>query len=436
MIGIIIFASFLLRLIGLNQSLWLDEGVTARVVHQYSLTGIIANFSPADFHPPLYYLFMKLWTALFGFSEVSLRFPSVLFSLASGYIIYLIGRELKNKAAGLWAMSFFLFNPLIIYYSQEARMYSLTIFFITLATFFLLKKKIRLFPLIIFSALGFLTFYGSLFYLLGIGVYLFFFKNKKLSFFYLVGVAALSLAVLPLIVSQFFHSRQALRTVVNWSLVLGTANIKNMVLLPVKFATGRISFQPKILYYFFGLATAIISFFPLVFPPRKRRPLLVLIFVPLLSAFLVSFKIPLFSYFRLLYLLVPISLFIGFSLSERRYWRRLVLTGFIVWSLVYLFIPQFHREDWKKLADYLPKRSVVYGLPSSLDGLRYYRQDIKIVDIRDKNRRQTDSLNRDYYVIPYTFSIYGISESGRCLFGEKGEERDFRGHLRLIYCRR
>ncbi|PJA55943.1 hypothetical protein CO165_00980, partial [Candidatus Roizmanbacteria bacterium CG_4_9_14_3_um_filter_33_18] len=73
----------------------------------FNLTQIISKFSPTDFHPPLYYLFMKLWTNLFGYSEIALRMPSILFSLMTGYVVYLIG--------GVWAMAFFLFNPLIVY---------------------------------------------------------------------------------------------------------------------------------------------------------------------------------------------------------------------------------------------------------------------------------------------------------------------------------
>ena len=111
----IFFFAFLIRLIALNQSLWLDEAVTANVVKNFDFAQIISKFSPTDFHPPLYYLFMKLWTNFFGYSEIALRMPSVLFSLLTGYVIYLIG--------GIWSAAFFLFNPLIVYYSQEARMY-------------------------------------------------------------------------------------------------------------------------------------------------------------------------------------------------------------------------------------------------------------------------------------------------------------------------
>src|SRR3989339_1181292 len=173
---IFIFA-FLIRLIALNQSLWLDEAVTSNVVKNFNFLQIINKFSPTDFHPPLYYLFMKLWTNFFGYSEIVLRMPSVLFSLATGYVVYLIG--------GAWAAVFFLFNPLIVYYSQEARMYMMVTLLITLALYFFIsniKNKISkihiknqiYFNLFIFLSL--LTFYGSIFLVIA---FLLYFLHKK-----------------------------------------------------------------------------------------------------------------------------------------------------------------------------------------------------------------------------------------------------------------
>src|SRR3989338_7261294 len=147
-LSIILLTSFLIRLISLNQSLWLDEATTARVVQQFNFYGIITKFSPTDFHPPLYYLFMKIWTNIFGYSEISLRMPSVLFSLLTGYMIYLIGKKIdsgrarmtKNSNVGLWSGALFLFNPLIIYYSQEARMYMMATFLLTASLYYLLAS--------------------------------------------------------------------------------------------------------------------------------------------------------------------------------------------------------------------------------------------------------------------------------------------------------
>src|SRR3990172_9702928 len=164
---LLLILAFLIRLIAVNQSLWLDEATTAQVVKQFNLAEIVTKFSPRDFHPPLYYLFMKLWTGVFGYSEVALRMPSIIFSLLTGWVIYLIG--------GLWASALFLFNPLVVYYSQEARMYMMVTFFLTGAFYFFNNKKWLLFSLL--SILSFYTFYGSIFFIAAFFLYLLY-KNQ------------------------------------------------------------------------------------------------------------------------------------------------------------------------------------------------------------------------------------------------------------------
>jgi len=84
-----LFVGLLLRLISIDQSLWLDEATTA-LAAKMPLADIFTKFLPGDFHPPLYYLLMKGWGSLFGLSEISLRTPSVIFGILTIYFIYLI----------------------------------------------------------------------------------------------------------------------------------------------------------------------------------------------------------------------------------------------------------------------------------------------------------------------------------------------------------
>ncbi|PIV70851.1 glycosyl transferase family 39, partial [Candidatus Roizmanbacteria bacterium CG17_big_fil_post_rev_8_21_14_2_50_39_7] len=55
-ITIILIFAFFLRLINLDQSLWLDETIVVKVVQTIPFHLIPFQFSPGDFHPPLYYL--------------------------------------------------------------------------------------------------------------------------------------------------------------------------------------------------------------------------------------------------------------------------------------------------------------------------------------------------------------------------------------------
>ncbi len=116
--------AFTLRLYKLNaQSLWYDEAVTAQVVQQ----GLpeLARWTADDIQPPLYYVVLSAWTRLAGVSEWALRFPSAWFGLLMVVLGYAMGRRLFGRIAGLFTALLATTHPLWVYYSQEARMYTL-----------------------------------------------------------------------------------------------------------------------------------------------------------------------------------------------------------------------------------------------------------------------------------------------------------------------
>src|SRR5262249_5748956 len=66
-----------------------------------------------------------VWTQLFGTGEFGLRALSALAGLAIVPVAYLIGVELRGRRAGLVAAALVAGNPMLLWYSQEARAYSL-----------------------------------------------------------------------------------------------------------------------------------------------------------------------------------------------------------------------------------------------------------------------------------------------------------------------
>lgn len=398
---LLFLAAFLIRLIALDQSFWLDETTTARVVKNLSFSQIFTQFSPHDFHPPLYYWFMKSWSNLFGYSEISLRLPSVIFSLLTGWVVYKIVKLLNSQATAMWAAAFFLFNPLIVYYSQEARMYMMATFLLTTALYFFLKilnikyqrsnahiKNQILFGL--FISLSFLTFYGSIFLIIPM---LFWLLYKKQYYTFLITFSlflASFLLISPLLYRQFLNSQIVVSTVLNWKQVLGPASLKNLVLIPIKFTTGRIDFQPL-----FGLWTAFIFYFVI-----KNSLLLFLFFSPIFLGVIFSFFTPLLQYFRFIYLL-PIMTILLASSTNTTIIRIIVAGGFIIFSSAYLLNPQYHREDWKSLVKNLPTNKV-YAVASSKDPVLFYNSKILVEDIsKPKNEKEL-------IIIPYAVEIYGV----------------------------
>src|SRR3989344_2157842 len=139
MILLILILALILRSISLDQSLWFDEAINVVYAKSNDFWWFVTKYPIGDFHPPLYFALIWLWGNIFSFGEFVIRIPSVLSGTATVFLTYLIGRKLFSKNIGLIAALFLSLAPLHIYYSQEARMYSLTTFSVTLASYFLLK---------------------------------------------------------------------------------------------------------------------------------------------------------------------------------------------------------------------------------------------------------------------------------------------------------
>lgn len=447
-ISLILLCAFIFRLINLNQSLWLDEAVVAKVVRAIPFHLIPSQFSPSDFHPPLYYLVVSLWTKLFGTSEIALRFPSILFSLVTGWFIYKIGLHLKNKQVALWASIFFLFNPLVIYYSQEARMYMMATMFLMIALYYLLllikenqNSKFKLKRTILFnlfSALSMFTFYGSAFFITAMIITGLFLVPKRRDlrgrgFWLSIGLLISLFLLSPLLYQQIMNARVGLADVKNWSVVLGKAELKNILMIFLKFATGRISWYPKWSYYIVaGIPTAII-WLSIALGIRKNKLLASLFILPLLFGLFVSLWAPMMMYFRYLYLIPVMSLLLASSTIEIKSndKKKCGMTAiFIIFSFVYLLLPQFHREDWKGLTHTLQSESRVYMILPSSDPIAYYRDDIPVFELRTI---ETSDLPEYITIIPYTSEIYGFNYQQ--ILKEKGcikkSQMRFRGDLQL-----
>lgn len=154
----IIIAAFALRLTLLGrQSLWYDEGVTWLLSQMKSLADLV-EWTAADIQPPLYYLLIWSTDILFGHSEWALRFPSALFNTLTVPLVYALARRLFGRgSAPRLAALLFAVSPLMVYYSQEARMYSLLVFEAVLTGYLLLNilhpaaapnRTLRVYPLL------------------------------------------------------------------------------------------------------------------------------------------------------------------------------------------------------------------------------------------------------------------------------------------------
>ncbi len=105
-----------------HQSLWADEGNSVAMAGR-SLADISAR-AAADIHPPGYYWLLNLWSRIFGDSEAALRSLSAVWGILLVWLVYQVVLRLFDRRTALIAAFFAAINPFLIYYSQEARMYS------------------------------------------------------------------------------------------------------------------------------------------------------------------------------------------------------------------------------------------------------------------------------------------------------------------------
>lgn len=74
---------------------------------------------------PLFYVLMKPWTMLAGYSETALRLPSAVFGALAVAAAYALGRELEGHRLGLASAVLVAVSPFFISHAQQARMYAL-----------------------------------------------------------------------------------------------------------------------------------------------------------------------------------------------------------------------------------------------------------------------------------------------------------------------
>jgi uncharacterized membrane protein len=115
-------AGLALRL-AIPRGIWLDEAISIHQAH-LSIHDLFENLQYGDRHPPLHHLALWLTVKAFGDGELAVRIPSIIAGTLAIPALYLLGRELYDRRTGLVAAAFGAASPMLIWYSQEARMYA------------------------------------------------------------------------------------------------------------------------------------------------------------------------------------------------------------------------------------------------------------------------------------------------------------------------
>lgn len=132
------FIGLALRLINITKSsVWHDEGFSIMLSKLNAVQ--IWQGSARDVHPPLYYELLHFWIKLFGQNVLSIRFLSLLASVFVVGLVFIIVKKIAGVRAATIALYLCAMAPILIRYSQEARMYGLLSLFMLLALYSVIK---------------------------------------------------------------------------------------------------------------------------------------------------------------------------------------------------------------------------------------------------------------------------------------------------------
>ncbi|QQG44673.1 MAG: glycosyltransferase family 39 protein [Candidatus Roizmanbacteria bacterium] len=367
----------------LVQSFWRDEAFSYILASQNIFQLLIATAK--DFNPPLYYIILKFWMLIFGSSEIALRSLSIIFYWATLYTVYLFLNEIMklNTRKSVIYLIFFIFNPLLIYYAFEARMYTMFAFLATLSFYAFHQRKITLYKVI--TTLGLYTHYFMILAVLAQFVYAFIMERGKIHFRYLLKQMLFPLIFfLPWVLFVFTQKK-----ILAESFWITTPKLGDILLIPSQIFTGyekdfgflsskfpSTSFLLLISMFLIGL---LLLGYKKIKSDRYENVYSLFIlffywtFIPSLLIFVISFFKPLFLPRYLIFTNIGLYLLIILALEQIKIKPRLLLI-FILLLMCFVYnsmelkyrVKSDYAKTFKEIKSLSQKNDVVY-VTSELD---------------------------------------------------------------------
>lgn len=365
-VTIITIAGLFIRLINIDKpvELWRDEVLTYVFSSKSFPFGILKALWLEDYHMPFYYFYMHGWMHLFGTSNLALKLSSVIWGVLTIPACFYLGKTYRSKSLGYLIATFACLSPILIYYSQEVRFYSLLVFLSTLSITFFLKlldnpssKNFWLFGisnlLILYVYTMGIIFVAAEFVILLVHIYLY--KKEKLKQIIKNSIifSMLALPYFLLLFAYIYKSNQAIIEPFSWGII----NHKFLLLLLNNWFSPNLYhilnngmtlnrlmfFKDNVLNYFIFFSGVSISCFVIGFIAslenlkRKKLYLLIILLSFLLAEVYLYFKGNLALVVRYTMIIYPILLLIccdGF-LSFKRLPFRIIPIALI--TIIFLY---------------------------------------------------------------------------------------------------
>ncbi|MCD6080819.1 MAG: glycosyltransferase family 39 protein [Candidatus Omnitrophica bacterium] len=351
---ILIFIAVILRLHHLGyKSIWYDEAMTYFI----SSLGIKSlKLISTETAQPLYFLIMAPFVKLLGGNAFGLRLISVIFGILSIAVFYILIAKYHSFKLAFYSGILLTLSPFHIWYSQEARCYTLFLTLTLSMIYFFLqslytqdKKSLYLFSF--FSIFNLYTHYYSIIVLLVIYLYILLFHHKEKNKYIKIGLVIV-LAFIPYFFAATIHHMHLHPwqfSLLNWQ------NLKNLILEFSPFAP--LTKSPSLKYLNWVIGFLVIYGIICGFKKMRFLPFFTIGYISIV--FIITTVTPLYHHRFMIailpfyYLFLVIAVFnLGKSFSTIFYSCVIILSMF---SLI-------HYESWNKKPDW---RSVAHYLQDS-----------------------------------------------------------------------
>ncbi len=152
--GLVAFFTGLYVSLLFNHNIWTDEAFTLQLLRG-NIKDIIMG-TAADVHPPLYYLYAKVFYALFGEALIVQKIAAIIPMTATLVFIATIVRKEFGDMVSLLSLLFLTCIPCSMEFALQVRMYSLALFCVTVCGVYayLAYKNSRTKEFVIFALSG------------------------------------------------------------------------------------------------------------------------------------------------------------------------------------------------------------------------------------------------------------------------------------------
>ena len=348
----IILTAVIVRLYNITyQSIWIDEAFS---IH-HAEKSIWYVLSLNDSTPPLYYTILHLWIFLWGDSSLSVRILSAIFGVLSVYVIYLLASFMFNKRIGIYSSIITSLSPLHVYYSQEARAYSLLFLMSILSMYFYSRfiKDLKISSIIFYIISSVLLLYShayGIFIIIAQNIHYFltnsFTLSRKKRAWILTQVGILIFYLPWLLKLQFLP-----RDFNSW---IPAPNFIEFIGLVYRIPSGQVLSS-------FGFVLMLIFTILIIrFRLHHQKNLLLLllwIFVPVLIPFIFSLVfLHIFIHKYVLFVSFPVFIIAANSISNfSKRAKSLFLVLLIIFSLITIIIQSntLNKDRWEEVSEFV-----------------------------------------------------------------------------------